>query len=115
MLLERCLGLARRLGLVARQRLQVGLQRLDGVRGDVLSGSQGLDVVQDEVGARLAGAVQRNTDLGADCACDMDVLVTATGAPDARPAIVNTEPPSAATAWRAASMSRTSAAAGGTP
>lgn len=26
-------------------------------------------------GLRLAGAVQRNTDLGADCACDMDLLV----------------------------------------
>lgn len=28
-----------------------------------------------DAGLRLAGAVQRNTDLGADCACDMDVLV----------------------------------------
>ncbi|MBK4214481.1 DUF2478 domain-containing protein [Paracoccus caeni] len=26
-------------------------------------------------GAHLAGAVQRNTDLGADCACDMELLV----------------------------------------
>ncbi len=26
-------------------------------------------------GLRVAGAVQQNTDLGADCACDMDVLV----------------------------------------
>lgn len=26
-------------------------------------------------GLRLAGAIQRNTDLGADCACDMDLLV----------------------------------------
>ncbi len=26
-------------------------------------------------GLRVAGATQRNTDLGADCACDMDVLV----------------------------------------
>lgn len=28
-----------------------------------------------DAGLRLAGAVQVNTDLGADCACDMDVLV----------------------------------------
>ena len=28
-----------------------------------------------DAGLRVAGAVQRNTDLGADCACDMDVLV----------------------------------------
>lgn len=28
-----------------------------------------------DAGLRVAGAVQQNTDLGADCACDMDVLV----------------------------------------
>ncbi|MGN7868020.1 DUF2478 domain-containing protein [Paracoccus sp. 22332] len=28
-----------------------------------------------DAGLRLAGAIQVNTDLGADCACDMDVLV----------------------------------------
>ncbi|GGF60894.1 hypothetical protein GCM10011402_11040 [Paracoccus acridae] len=28
-----------------------------------------------DAGLRLAGAIQQNTDRGADCACDMDVLV----------------------------------------
>lgn len=28
-----------------------------------------------DAGLRVAGAVQRNTDLGLDCACDMDVVV----------------------------------------
>lgn len=39
-------------------------QMLDGLVADL--GAAGL---------RIAGAVQRNHDLGADCACDMDVLV----------------------------------------
>lgn len=35
----------------------------------------GLSARLAEAGLRVAGAVQRNTDRGADCACDMDVLV----------------------------------------
>ncbi|MTE00226.1 DUF2478 domain-containing protein [Paracoccus sp. YIM 132242] len=34
-----------------------------------------LSVRLADAGLRVAGAIQRNTDLGTDCACDMDVLV----------------------------------------
>lgn len=51
-----------------------------GLDGDAPAGEADrilADLARDlaAAGVKLAGAIQRNTDLGADCACDMDVVI----------------------------------------